>query len=104
MIDRKHIYDVINDEIKYGETLWKEKRAVVDKAKIGYEYYEAQDDKDKSVETWICWMESYLLKAREEATSSENKLEALNNIRKVVALGVACMQHKGAPTRFILKK
>lgn len=103
MLKKIEVYSVIDEELEYAESYWNEQRNKIHRGDVGYQYYEGQPDSEKSVETWICWMEEYLHKARTAATHSENKIEALNNIRKAIALGVTCMMHKGAPSRFNLK-
>ena len=55
-------------------------------------------DADKEVESWLSSMRVYLRKS-EEAALSVDKTEALENIRKVLGLGVACLEHHGGPSR-----
>jgi len=86
------VYEAVSSEIKYQEKWDKEREA-----DTGLNSYM---DKDKSVETWILWMEEYLARARSTATNSFDKSGPLENIRKVTALAVTCMKHHGAPKRF----
>jgi hypothetical protein len=54
---------------------------------------------DHEIETWLVYMDTYLRKAKDEASKTPDKSEALNMIRKVTALGVVCMEQHGAPHR-----
>jgi hypothetical protein len=92
MPTREEVFKAINSERKYQEKWDKERE---DNPKL-----DSYKDKDKSIETWILWMEEYLSKARTGATNSIDKGSPLENIRKVIALGVACMEYHGAPTRY----
>lgn len=57
----------------------------------------AQDNMT-SVAAWILYMEEHLARAK-RAVYELNETQALHEVRKVTALGVACMEHKGAPRR-----
>lgn len=57
-----------------------------------------------SIAEFILYMEHHLTIARQIASTqkmsdSENARDALHQIRKVTALGVACMEEHGAPSR-----
>ena len=55
-----------------------------------------------STEEFLLYMEDYLVEARKVASRTwgpEAKPAILEVIRKVTALGVACMEHHGAPQR-----
>ena len=56
-------------------------------------------DKYATVESWILWMEDYLTRARTAATNDTDKTTALEHIRKVTALGVACMENNDTSAR-----
>ena len=86
-MNREDVYILIDQERAYQQK-WDE---IEDPAR--------QKDKDKSVETWILWMEEYLALARKASLKPVDKSEALSNIRKVVGLGVACLEYKGGPAR-----
>ena len=90
VLTRKEVYEIIDSERDF-QKYWDKKRAS--------DSIDLPNDKDKAVETWILWMEEYLAKARMLATKSLDKKEALANIRNVVALGVACMEYRGAEKR-----
>jgi hypothetical protein len=57
------------------------------------------------VAAFILYMEEYLARARElvstlaDNEANENGESALDFVRKVTALGVACMEQNGAPRR-----
>lgn len=51
------------------------------------------------VESWILYMEEWLSIARFEASHSTSKIVALEAVRKVTALGVACMENHKTPPR-----
>lgn len=56
-------------------------------------------DADEAVAFWIICMEQYIQKAKVALTKELNTTQALHEIRKVAALGVACMEYNGAPQR-----
>ena len=91
---REDVYKLVDGEREY-QNYWDEKRKTETDVKGGAQLL----DKDKPVEAWILWMESYLLDARSAATKSLNKSDALAFIRKVTALGVACMEYNDTPAR-----
>ena len=84
---REEVYELIDGELKYARK-WDDQRSE-----------ESLKDKDKPVESWILWMEQYLSLARQAATESLDKTKALDNLRKVTALGVACMEYNDTPIR-----
>lgn len=70
-------------------------------------YQESRIDKDSgsrehTVEDFILFMEHYLFEARRVASTTWGppaKPATLEFVRKVTALGVACMEKHGAPLR-----
>lgn len=56
-------------------------------------------DRNKPIESWICWMEEFICKARSEASKSSDKTAALHEIRKVANLAIACLVYRGCPDR-----
>lgn len=70
-----------------------------DKARIreGTDEALANLDKNKPVESWILWMEEYLHDARNKASKSRDKTEALHDVRKVANLAIACLVYRGCP-------
>jgi hypothetical protein len=85
-MEREEVYKLINTEVDYAEKRGK-----------GNENY--ADDSKKQIETWILYMEEYLHLARKDCLKSLDKTYALENIRKIAALAVACMQHNETPSR-----
>ena len=55
-------------------------------------------DKDHHVADWIIYMETQLEEAKKEVYSLDTN-KALSHIRKVAALGVACMEYNETPSR-----
>lgn len=52
-----------------------------------------------SVGDYVCLMENYLLKAKQALGGNLTTEESLHELRKVVALGVACFEEHGVPER-----
>jgi hypothetical protein len=73
-------------------TLDKE-RAYQDRQHGGREH-----DREHSVSDWISFMQDYLTDAAELCRHGEEKL-AKEELRKVVALGIACFEVYGCPQR-----
>lgn len=87
---REAVYELIDGEIDYAG-FWDERRAAEGKP---------TRDKYATVESWICWMEEYIGRARRAATESVDKTEALATVRKVAGLAVNCMtNHPETPPR-----
>lgn len=84
---RKLVYDLIDGEIEYAQH-WDKMRPE-----------SSQKDADKPIEAWLLWMEEYLSRARKAATTSVDKTEALENIRKLAGLAVNCMTYHPTPAR-----
>lgn len=85
---------------------------VLDKLRLEFEYSKKWDDarkddqesvfefdKNKPVESWICWMEEYLRRAKHEATNGTDKTLALKNIKYVANLAINCLIYRGCPDR-----
>lgn len=53
----------------------------------------------KSVAAFLTYMRHWLTQAERDATKESGDHDALNQIRKVTALGVACMEQNGVVTR-----
>ena len=93
MPTREEVYEAISSERDY-QNKWDETREA--HPELG-----SYMDRDKPVETWILWMEEYLSEARTGATNSIDKSGSLENIRKVAALAVACMEYHGVSKRML---
>lgn len=64
----------------------------------------ATDETPHTPEEFLLYMEHYMFLARQTASTvwgPECKPALLNDIRKVVALGVAAMEQHGAPLRVV---
>lgn len=81
---RTEVYEVIDGEREYQKHWDKE--------------FPKYPDAQKSIAHWIIYMRKYLAKAEEHVCNMDRD-SALHEIRKVTALGVACMEHKGARRR-----
>ncbi len=57
------------------------------------------DDYIKSVGEYILYMEHHLHQARMKASTQDNHDGALDELRKVAALAVACFEQHGVPER-----
>lgn len=88
---RDMVYEAIDGERDYQGSVWN-----ADTTSSGGQHETA---------AFILYMEEYLARARElsatlaEGATNENGEEALDFVRKVTALGVACMEQNGAPRR-----
>ena len=80
-MDRSEILEAIADERDYQVRRWGIRQPDGTMKEI-----------QKPIENYVLYMEHYLEKAREAITLSNNDDESLNEIRKVVALGVACFE------------
>ena len=83
---RDDVYVLIDQERAYQEK-W-------DKV----EHVKRVKDKDKEVEAWLLAMDVYLKDAC-RASLDLDKTQALDLLRKVLGLGVACMEFHGGPSR-----
>lgn len=89
-MEREQVYKLIDGEREYQDGRWDAARVKAGKPRR----------KDYGVvEAWILWMEEWLGYARKAAANNIDKAEALANIRKVTALGVACMEVHETPPR-----
>jgi hypothetical protein len=87
-LTRQEAYQVINTERDYQEKLWNNLNKEIN-----------------NPSSFILWMEEYLSKARalastkDERVGTEGNKEIMDVLRKVTALGVACIEINGAPER-----
>lgn len=81
-MDRKDVYSVINDERVYQNRKWG-----------------TIDDRPKQVGSWLTLMRYILNKAEQDWSTNNGDKEALDEIRKLVATGIACMEQHGAVAR-----
>lgn len=59
-----------------------------------------EGDNEHSVGDWLNFMDTYLHDAKRAFTTG-GETGALDELRKVTALGVACMEQHGAPQRIL---
>ena len=57
------------------------------------------DGSDKQVGSYLTMMRHYMTKAEEAWTMNRGDSAALDNVRKIAAIAVRCMEEHGAPTR-----
>lgn len=81
---REEVYKLIEDERVYQDSKWPEGRP--------------ESDAETPVSSWIIYMKHHLDLA-EAAIYHLDKSLALENIRKLAALGVACMEYNDTPAR-----
>lgn len=56
-------------------------------------------DSQKSVETWLLWIEECLAQARSAAFESSDKQDALHYLLTAATLAVTCLMHNPPPRR-----
>ena len=88
MATREEVYKAIDSEREFQEKLWNNLNKEIN-----------------NPSSFILWMEEYISKARtlasttDERNGTEECRKIMDVIRKVTALGVACMEINGAPHR-----
>ena len=82
------VMGIIDSEVEFAKGLWEGLSTTV----------RPLTDAEKPVEFWIMHMERYLRQAQEGSYGTD-KTPALEAIRKVVALGVRCMENNKTPRR-----
>ncbi len=78
---RESVYKIIDGERDYQGDLWN------------------HQDSFNSVGDFITYMDVYLIKAKQAYTEKEGAEPALDVLRKVVTLGIACFEIHGVPQR-----
>jgi hypothetical protein len=89
MATRQEVYAAVDGERAYQDARW-----VDDQAPAGVHQHTPTE--------WLVYMQDYLTEAMGFATRCADPASAqliLHNIRKITAMGVACMEQNGAPTR-----
>lgn len=79
---REEVYKVIDGERDYQDSKWG-----------------VQNDLGKPTESYIVYMQAYLDQAVKDITFNSGDRKALDTLRKVVGLGVACFESNGVPER-----
>jgi hypothetical protein len=88
MINRTEVWKAIDSERDYQDFRWNPSTST--------------SGGQHTVSEWILYMEAYLHEARQKVStqaSPKAEEEALECLRKVTAMGVACMEQNGAPQR-----
>lgn len=88
MASRLEVYDAIDSERDYQDSLWNPETTPTE----GVHH----------VASWLTYMRSYLDEAVNQVSRGADpaaSVAALNTIRKITAMGVACMEQHGAPQR-----
>ena len=81
---QQHTVAVVLDERKYQDNKWGPLKK-----------------RPHEVGTWLVIMDQLLEKAKRNYVGNNNDTSALDEIRQVVAVGFACMEQHGCPTRKI---
>lgn len=89
MPTRQEVYDALDSERSYQQRRWP------GDASKG----EANAGRGHEIASWLCYMQSYLNEAINLASHNSPETIALDAVRKVAAMGVACMEEHGAPKR-----
>lgn len=85
MVNRNEVYEALDSERRYQNVRWP-----------GHVHT------NHSLEEWIVYMEDYLAEAKHLLSRHASAVadpQALDIIRKITAMGVACMEFHGAPKR-----
>ena len=80
-MERKEIYNIIDGERDYQDTRW-----------------QSDTDQNKSIAEWLIYIEAHLNKAKNEVYHI-SPISAMEEIRKITALGVCAMEIHGCPER-----
>jgi hypothetical protein len=85
---REEVFAAINSERAYQDSLWNPETTPT-----GGVHH---------IASWLTYMRSYLDEAVNQVSRAPDPMAsdaALNTIRKIVGMGVACMEQHGAPQR-----
>jgi len=86
-MDRSQVYELIDEERDYQ----------CDRHEVKTAEFPHRDE-DHSVADWLIYMEHHLREAK-WFVYNLNHPDALREIRKIAALGVACMEYNDTPPR-----
>lgn len=78
-VDRNKVFEKLSDERTYQDARWP-----------GHKH---------EVGSYLTLMATYLRKAQDAWSRNDGDVLALHEVRKLTALGVACMEEHGVPTR-----
>lgn len=87
-MDRTTVYVGLDGERAYQKRRWGERQPDGTMAEVGH-----------PVTAYLVYMQHYLNEAVAAATTSNGDEAAMEDMRKVVALGVACFEQHGMPFR-----
>ncbi len=86
-MERKDVYGLIDGERAYQDKLWN-----------GVDH-----DKEHTVAHWLIFMQEHVVQGMGAVYGLDTE-DALNHVRKVAALAVACMEHNETKPRQVLDK
>jgi hypothetical protein len=100
-MDRDEIYDVIDGERRYQVEKWGQGGTALGCRPSRFPVFHGQDGPEHAheVAAFITFMRHYLTLADQAATTEAGDDNALDILRKVVALGVNCFEQHGVPAR-----
>lgn len=91
-MERRQVYKILDGERAYQDEKW------------GGNLH----DRNHAVESWMTYMDYYLHQAKRRISTEAGVQGGLDELRKVVALGIACFEANGVPKRdeseIVLKK
>lgn len=82
-LTREEVFNRISAERDYQDSVW------------------GTMDQTNTLGDYMLYMERYLTKAKSQYTGSDEFTDVTVDIRKVVALGVACLEKYGCPNRML---
>lgn len=98
-MDRDDVYKVLDGEREYQEHQWGEHGVKRQLPAQGSTNVATESSPRHGVGEWLTYMEHYLAEARRELTTQHSHVPGLHMLRKAVALGIACFEQHGVPTR-----
>jgi hypothetical protein len=93
MTPRQEVYAALDSERDYQDSRW---GATLSANRVPGP---GQEGGDRSLDEFVLYMKGYVDDAVAKASHFVDKVAVLDIIRKVTALGVACMEQHGAPRR-----
>lgn len=92
---REVAYNAIDTERNYQDRLWGSPGYGDGSAGNSIEGAEGA----RTIDAFVCYMQGYMNKLVHVASTTADPVAKLHAVRKVAALGVACMEQHGAPYR-----
>lgn len=90
MTERTRVYEAIDSERDYQDERW------------GYNPSEKEDKRgslDRTIDEFATYIASYSQQLTQTCSITDDPTLKLDVVRKIAALGVACMEAHGAPNR-----